>query len=48
MLLLPGGWEADAMAAATAAILDQKGSEWMAEQQDRRSLGPFETETPSQ
>lgn len=41
---LPDGWDADTMAGVRAAILDQTLSEWMAEQQHRRSLGPLEIE----
>lgn len=44
MPLFPGGWGADMMAGVRAATLDQKLPERVAEQQDRRSLGPLETE----
>lgn len=39
--LLPGGWDADVMAGVGAATLEQTLSEWMAEQQGSRNLGPL-------
>lgn len=41
---LPGGWDADMTAGVRAAVLAQTLSEWVAEQQHRRSLGPLEIE----